>query len=141
MLFRSKGLRLPITPAYKASTWTEYNQPTNWFGAERLFVRLQWSFTGDSTNTLQFTDENDPNPQFTNPAYDIGDIRVGIIGEDWQVDLFVNNVTDTRGQYNDSPSPYAWGSAQIAEGRDHSRSFYINRPREYGVRFMKRWGD
>lgn len=136
----TKGLRLPITPAYKASAWAEYNQPTTWFGAEELFVRLQWSFTGDSVNTLQFRDENTANPQFTNPAYNIGDLRVGIIGEDWQVDLFVNNVTDTRGTYNDSPSPGDYGSGSIAEGRAHSRALFTNRPRELGVRFMKRWG-
>jgi outer membrane receptor protein involved in Fe transport len=136
-----KGLRLPITPAYKASTWAEYSQPTNWFGANDLFVRLQWSFTGDSTNMLQPAGLDEPNPQWTNPAYDIGDLRVGLVGEDWQVDLFVNNLTDTRGQYTDSPQPGQWTGGNVAEGRDRSRSFYTNRPREFGVRYMKRWGD
>jgi outer membrane receptor protein involved in Fe transport len=137
----SKGLRLPITPSYKASAWAEYSRQTNLFGANDLFVRLQWSFTGDSLNVLQFAGLDEANPQWTNPAYDIGDLRVGLVGDDWQVDLFVNNLTDTRGQYTDSPQPGQWTGGNVAEGRDHSRSFYTNRPREFGVRFMKRWGD
>jgi len=137
----SKGMRLPITPSYKASAWAEYSQQTNLFGANDLFVRLQWSFTGDSTNMLQFAGLDEANPQWINPAYNIGDLRVGLVGDDWQVDLFVNNLTDTRGQYTDSPQPGQWSGGNVAEGRDRSRSFYTNRPREMGVRFMKRWGD
>ncbi|MGY8795079.1 MAG: TonB-dependent receptor domain-containing protein, partial [Woeseiales bacterium] len=49
----SKGLRLPITPKYKASTWAQYNWPTNLLGADEFFARLQWSFTGNSLNQLQ----------------------------------------------------------------------------------------
>lgn len=137
----TKGLRLPITPAYKASTWAEYSQPTNLFGAHELFVRLQWSFTGDSVNQLEPAGEDTAAPQWTNPAYNIGDLRVGLMGDDWQVDVFLNNITDTRAQYTDSPSPGDYGGGNLAEGRDHSRTFYTNRPREFGVRFMKRWGD
>jgi len=137
----TKGLRLPITPSHKASAWAEYTRQTNLFGANDLFVRLQWSFTGDSTNTLQPAGLDDPNPQWTNPAYDIGDLRVGLVGDDWQVDVFLNNLTDTRGQYTDSPQPGQWTGGNVAEGRDRSRAFYTNRPREFGVRFMKRWGD
>jgi outer membrane receptor protein involved in Fe transport len=135
----TKGLRLPITPSYKAATWAEYSQPTNWFGANELFVRLQWSFTGDSVSTLQPFGLDEATPQWTNPAYDIGDLRVGLIGDDWQVDFFLNNITDTRGQYTDDPSPGAYHGGNLAEGREHSRSFYTNRPREYGLRFTKRW--
>ena len=137
----TEGMRLPITPSYKAAAWAEYSRETQLFGAYNMFVRLQWSFTGDSTNMLQPASLTDSNPQWTNPAYNIGDLRVGLVGDDWQVDVFVNNLTDTRGQYNDSPQPGQWGGGNVAEGRDRSRSFYTNRPREAGVRFMKRWGD
>lgn len=135
------GLRLPITPAYKAATWAQYSQPTNWFGADELFVRLQWSFTGDSVNILEPRGLDDQAPQWTNPGYDIGDLRVGFVGETWQVDVFLNNITDTRGQYTDSPSQGDWAAGNLAEGRPHSRTFYTNRPREFGMRFTKRWGD
>jgi iron complex outermembrane receptor protein len=135
------GLRLPITPAYKASTWAQYSKPTSWFGANEMFVRLQWSFTGDSVNILEPRGLDDQAPQWTNPAYNIGDLRVGFMGDTWQVDVFLNNITDTRGQYTDAPSQGDWAGGNLAEGREHSRTFYTNRPREFGVRFMKRWGD
>jgi outer membrane receptor protein involved in Fe transport len=136
----TSGLRLPITPAYKASTWAEYSKPTSWFGANEMFVRLQWSFTGDSVNILEPRGIDDQAPQWTNPAYNIGDIRVGLVGEDWQVDVFLNNITDERGQYTDSPSQGDWAGGNLEEDRPHSRTFFTNRPREFGVRFMKRWG-
>ena len=139
----TKGLRLPITPDYKAAWWVEYRQPTRLLGAYEYFIRGQWSYTGDSVNSLQQQDEaTSPNPQFTNPSYNIGDIRVGLVGEDWQVDLFVRNVTDERAQYTGGASgQYIWGAASIADGREHHMNVFSNRPREYGVRFMKRWGD
>ncbi|MBT5219547.1 MAG: hypothetical protein HOM16_08690, partial [Woeseia sp.] len=115
--------------------------PTNLLGADEFFARLQWSFTGNSLNQLQPFGEDTAAPQWTNPAYNIGDLRVGLVGEDWQVDVYLNNITDTRAQYTDSPSPGAYGGGNLAEGRDHSRSFFVNRPREFGVRYMKRWGD
>jgi outer membrane receptor protein involved in Fe transport len=136
----TSGLRLPITPAYKASTWAQYSKPTNLFGANDMFIRLQWSFTGDSVNILEPRGLDDQAPQWTNPAYDIGDLRVGFVGEDWQVDVFLNNITDTRAQYTDSPSPGDYGGGNLAEGREHVRSFFVNRPREFGLRFTKRWG-
>jgi hypothetical protein len=134
------GLRLPITPAYNAATWVEYSHPTNWFGANDMFVRLQWSFTGDSVNILEPRGLDDQAPQWTNPAYDIGDLRVGFMGETWQVDVFLNNITDTRAQYTDAPSQGDWAGGNLAENRPHSRTFYTNRPRELGMRFTKRWG-
>ena len=139
----TKGLRLPIVPAYKAAAWVEYRQPTSLLGAYEYFIRGQWSYTGDSLNALQQKDEaTSPNPQFTNPSYNIGDIRVGLVGEDWQVDVFVRNVTDERAQYTGGASgQYIWGAASFADGREHHMNVFSNRPREYGVRFMKRWGD
>jgi len=124
-----KGWRLPLTPDYKAAAWAEYHKPISLLGAHDFFVRLQWSFTGDSVN------------QFVNPAYNIGDIRFGIVGDDWQVDMYVNNLTDERAIYvYSSGPPIVWQAAQIAEGRAHHQSAYINRPREFGMRYTKRWG-
>jgi outer membrane receptor protein involved in Fe transport len=105
-------------------------------------MRLQWSFTGDSVSRLEPLSTDAPTPQFENPGYNIGDIRAGIVGDDWQVDLYVNNLTDERAVYsNNSGPPIIWQAAQIAEGRLHHLDQYVNRPREFGVRYMKRWGD
>jgi outer membrane receptor protein involved in Fe transport len=137
-----KGLRLPLTPDYKASAWAEFHLPTSLLGANDFFVRAQWSFTGESLSRLEPLSLDTPAPQFVNPGYNIGDIRVGLVGDDWQVDVFVNNLTDERAIYSyASGPPFAWGAAQLAEGRAHHQDAYVNRPREFGVRFMKRWGD
>jgi outer membrane receptor protein involved in Fe transport len=137
-----KGLRLPLVPDYKASAWIEYRMPTSLLGGEEFFVRTQWSRTGDSLNLLEPLDPaTEPNGQFRIPGYTIGDIRAGIVGDDWQVDVFVNNVTDERAQYTYNTGEYEWGMAQLAEGRPHHQSVYVNRPLEFGVRYMKRWGD
>jgi len=135
------GLRLPLVPRSKASAWLEYRKPTQLFNGEDFFVRTQWSHTGDSLNTLEPVPTTDPNPQFINESYVIGDIRMGVIGEDWQVDLFVNNIADERATYTNQTGYFEWGAAQLAEGRAHHQTVYTNRPREIGVRYMKRWGD
>ncbi len=134
---------MPLTPDYKAAAWAEYRRPTSLLGADDFFVRLQWSFTGDSVSRLEpFSLDTSSTPQFENPGYNIGDIRVGLVGDDWQVDVFVNNLTDERAIYSySSGPPIVWQAAQLAEGRAHHQSAYVNRPREIGVRFMKRWGD
>jgi outer membrane receptor protein involved in Fe transport len=137
------GWRLPITPSYKAAAWAEYRKPTSLLGANDFFVRLQWSFTGDSVSRLEesLSPIDSPTPQFVNPSYNIGDIRAGIVGDDWQVDVYVNNLTDERAIYTySSGPPIVWQAAQIAEGRMHHQDAYINRPREFGVRYTKRWG-
>ena len=136
------GYRLPLVPSSKGSVWLEYAMPTDLFGADEFFMRTQWSYSGDNMSVLEPRSQLDePNPQFTNPAYTIGDLRMGIIGEDWQFDVFVNNITDERAVYTTLDGMFEWGAAQTAEGRPHHQSLYTNRPLEAGIRYMKRWGD
>jgi outer membrane receptor protein involved in Fe transport len=135
-------MRLPLVPDYKAAGWVERHQPVNWLGAHDFFIRLQWSFTGDSLNRLDpFSPLDSPTPQFLNPSYNIGDIRAGLVGDDWQVDFFLNNLTDERAIYTyGAGPPIVWAAAQLAEGRAHHQNAYVARPREFGVRFTKSWG-
>lgn len=135
------GLRLPYVPGTKASAWAEYRYPTQLFGAQELFVRTQWSYTGDSFNVLEPRDLAHPNPRQNSPAYTIGDLRMGIVGQDWQFDVFVNNLTDERAQYTTATGMFEWAAASIQDGRPHHQTVYTNRPREFGIRYMKRWGD
>ena len=136
------GYRLPLVPSSKGSVWLEYAMPTDLFGADEFFMRTQWSYSGDNMSVLEPRSQLDePNPQFTNPGYTIGDLRVGIIGEDWQFDVFVNNITDERAVYTTLDGMFEWGAKQTMEGRPHHQSLYTNRPREAGIRYMKRWGD
>ncbi len=135
------GLRLPLVPSSKASAWVEYRMPSNLFGSEDFFIRTQWSYTGDSLNILEPLPLTDPNPQAKSASYTIGDLRMGLVGDDWEVDVFVNNVTDERAIYTLQTGLFEWAASQQAEGRDHHQTQYTARPREFGIRYMKRWGD
>jgi outer membrane receptor protein involved in Fe transport len=135
------GLRLPLVPSSKASGWVEYRRPVDLFGGEEFFIRTQWSYTGDSLNVLEPRPETHPNPQSKTASYVIGDLRFGVVGADWEVDLFVNNLTDERAVYTLQTGLFEWAAAQTAEGRAHHQTLYVARPREVGLRFMKRWGD
>jgi hypothetical protein len=34
-----------------------------------------------------------------------------------------------------------WAIGSVQDGRERHQTFYTNRPREFGIRYMKRWGD
>jgi outer membrane receptor protein involved in Fe transport len=134
------GLRLPLTPEVKGSAWLDYTVPA--FGDKEAFARLQTSYTGDSMNRLNPADElTSPNPQFKNEAYMLTDVRAGVRGDDWEVSIFVNNITDERAIYTIGSGQMNWAFANVAEGHDHFQKRYVARPREFGVRYKKRWGN
>jgi iron complex outermembrane receptor protein len=135
------GLRLPLSPDVKGSAWIDYTQQVDWFGSSDFFGRFQVSYTGDSVNRLNPAGEDEVNPQFTNPSYTIGDLRVGIRAERWEVSMFLNNITDERAVYQIGGGIMEWGMQSVADGRAHLQRRYIARPRELGVRFAMSWGD
>lgn len=136
-----EGLRLPMSPEFKASAWLDWNAPTQMMGASDMFWRLQASYTGDSVNRLEPYGLDTANPQLTNEAYTIADMRFGLRGDDWELSVFANNLTDERATYTIGTDQMNWAFGNTVDGHDHFQKRYTNRPREYGVRFMKRWGD
>ena len=134
---------MPLTPEFKASAWLDTSKHSEWFGGEEIFARLQISFTGDTLNRLDPAGLDTPNPQLTNKAYTLSDFRAGVRGVDWELAFFVNNLTDERAGYTfGDPTPQMdWAASSIQDGRAHWQKKFTNRPREFGVRFMKRWGD
>jgi hypothetical protein len=60
---------------------------------------------------------------------------------DWQVDFFVNNLTDERAQYSEAASFFELPFSSVQDGRDGTSRVYTNRPREYGIRVVKRWSQ
>jgi outer membrane receptor protein involved in Fe transport len=134
------GLRLPLVPKFKAAAWAEYTWQTSWLGGNEAYVRTQWSYNGDTLNILEPIPMTDPNPQVTNPAYTLGDLRFGIRSDTWEVSLFLNNLTDERAVYTTNSGQFEWGMANVAEGRPHIQRIFTNRPREIGVQFTMSWG-
>jgi len=104
-----------------------------------MFMRGQYSYTGESHTTLIPAAEDTPQPSFTNDSYGIADLRIGLVSPDagWQVDLFVNNVTDERAQINQGHQYGAWQWGRTGE-YEHAHRVYTNRPREFGIRFSSR---
>ncbi len=127
-----KGSKLPFAPELKASLLAQYNWPMNVAGSNEGFFQFQFSHTGKSLNQVQeFV--GGATPQLTQEAYNWSSVRLGLIGESWEANVFVNNLTDERGQlYHDVTDfePF-FGRSRLS----------VVRPREYGVRFVKYWGD
>jgi outer membrane receptor protein involved in Fe transport len=135
------GQKLPNTPETQGAAWATYTWPVEFVRGGEMFLRVQASYTGSThTNLVPDFDFNGRSPSFELDPYTLADIRLGLIaaGGDWQVDLFVNNVTDERGIVDQGCSGWAWGRTGEY---DHFTCATTVRPREWGVRFYSRWGE
>ncbi|HIG35586.1 MAG TPA: TonB-dependent receptor, partial [Gammaproteobacteria bacterium] len=119
------GSRLPQVPEFKGNIWIEKTMEISAFGANEAFIRGSVAYTGDSVSTVQ------PGYAFAQDSFTIADMKMGIIGDDWELDFFISNITDERAEIavNDWYFDYYFG-----RGRQ-----YTNRPREVGIRFSKTW--
>ena len=126
-----KGSKLPFAPEFKASLFAQYNWPMTVMGSNEGFIQYQFSHTGESLNQVQaFVGGN--TPQLVQEAYDWSSIRFGLLGGDWEANIFINNLTDERGQLYQDVSDF-----EPFFGRQRTS---VIRPREYGIRFTKHWG-
>ncbi len=137
-----KGQELPNFPDLQGALWATYTWPVSFSPGAEMFIRGQYSYTGETTTKLVPAGEDTGNPSFTNDSYGIADLRMGLISPDggWQIDLFVSNVTDERAQVWQGSATGAWQWGRSGE-YDRSHNVYTNRPREYGIRFIANWGD
>ena len=127
-----KGSKLPFAPEFKASLLAQYNWPMAIAGSNEGFFQFQFSHTGASLNQVQAF-EGGPTPQIKQQAYNWASVRLGLQGSSWEANLFINNLTDERGQLYHDVSDF-----EPFFGRQRTS---VIRPREYGVRFIKYWGD
>jgi iron complex outermembrane receptor protein len=134
------GLALPNTPDWNGSAYISMEYPVESYG-DAVYARLQWYYQGDTVNEFEPipADGSSANPQLKTDSYDSGDLTIGLRGDSWDVSLFVNNITDELG-VTDIEGFGDYGSANLAEGRPHTQTNYVIRPREYGIRFVKRFG-
>ena len=137
-----KGQELPNVPDFQSSLWATYTWPVSFFGPSEMFVRGQVSYRGKTHTGLVRRGEDTSNPTFDTDSYAIADLRVGLRSNDdrWQVDLFVKNVGDKRAMVYRSSDTAAWQWGRAGEYQ-RSNEIYTVRPREFGVRFLTRWGD
>ena len=135
-----KGDNLPTVAELTGSAWLNYDRPVSFFNGSEVFARLQWSYRGDSSNIIDNTPDSSNNPQLTNPSNNIGDLSFGLRADSWEVSAFVNNLTDERATYTIGSGAFEYGAASSIDGREHTQKNYVNRPREFGIRLIKRWG-
>ena len=144
------GDELPFAPDFKGSFYAQYTWPMRLLGSNDAYVRLMWSYVGDSFNQVQknpfptaISDSNcittcsaddidaRGDPQMVQESYDVGDLKVGLVSDAWEFNLFVNNLTDERGQlYHDiTDFETFWGRQRTS----------VIRPREFGARLIYHW--
>jgi outer membrane receptor for ferric coprogen and ferric-rhodotorulic acid len=134
------GTRLPLAPEFKASGWFELNWESHWLPGQS-FARVQYSYTGDSVNQIAPA-SGAANQQRTSAGYGIADFRMGIVTpSQWGVDLFVSNLTDERAAYTRASGYFEEPFSSVQDGRSSVARIYTNRPREYGIRVSKRFGN
>jgi len=128
-----EGSRLPLSPKFKGSMYAQYDWDIEAFGGSSAWLRLQWSYTGDMLNQVEpLTIDDGPSPQLKQPSYNIGDLRFGIDRDKWSFQAYINNLTDERAVLFANPyeMDYFFGRSRVN----------VNRPREFGVRWIHRFG-
>ena len=141
------GVPLPFAPDFKAAASVYYTWPTQLFNSNGAYVNLLWSYVDDTLNQVQPiaipmspTDFGQNAPQVTQQSYDVADLKIGLVGDTWEVAVFGKNLGDTRGQVYHDNTDFEWFWVDAARGAGRNRTAVI-RPREVGVRFIKRWGQ
>ena len=139
------GNRLPTAPEVQGAASVTYSWP--WFSELRGYVNFTAQYVGSSFTQLAdqeapfgTLDSNSatPAPSFITygnptinsftfptelPSYEIGNLRFGVRGDQWEGALFVNNVWDER----------AFLSLDRERGSRARVGYLTNRPRTYGL--------
>ncbi|MCY3621354.1 MAG: TonB-dependent receptor [Gammaproteobacteria bacterium] len=136
----TEGLELPNTPDLQVSAWGSYTWSTSMVPGGQFTLSGSYSYRGESRNRFIPQPESSANPSFTNEAYHWLGARLALwAGEaDWQVDVFVNNLTDERADYWHGTGNFEWQFSHSTD-YEHYHRVWTNRPREFGIRFAKWW--
>jgi outer membrane receptor protein involved in Fe transport len=124
-----KGNQLANAPKDVLNASAEYKRPIgNWEG----YIYGDYSYRGSSYGDIVNGDDPNTPPAFLNKSesYAIGNIRVGLRGEHWSVQAFVENVTNEYG------SSFTF---QILDSPPAFESLSLITPRTYGVNVSYRF--
>jgi iron complex outermembrane recepter protein len=138
-----EGNRLPSVPEFQLSANATYSWPMTemvdgFITGTYQHVGSRYTQIGDQADgfgTFGLRTFGDPtitsftfDPQL--PAYDIGNVRFGVRGDDWEAALFVNNVGDEN---------TLLGLDQ-ERGRVARVGYLVGQPRTFGLSFRKDFG-
>jgi iron complex outermembrane recepter protein len=138
-----EGNRLPSVPEFQLSANATYTWPfteslDGFITGVYQHVGSRYTQNADQApgfGTFGIRDFGDPTiSAFTFdpllPAYDIGNVRVGVRAESWEVAAYVNNVGDE--------------TARLALDQERGRvarvGYLVNQPRTFGIVFRKDFG-
>ena len=138
-----EGNRLPSVPEFQLSANATYSWPMG----ERVdgFITGVYQHVGsrytqmadqvDGFGTFDIRSFGDPTITSVTfdpllPAYDIGNLRLGVRGNDWEAALFVNNIADEN----------ALLGLDQERGRVARVGYLVNQPRTYGISFRRDFG-
>jgi iron complex outermembrane receptor protein len=139
------GNRMPTAPEFQAAASVTYSWP--WSSALNGYATFTAQHVGSSFT--QLADQEPPFGQLGNggpgfitygdptitsfafptelPSYDIGNLRVGVKGDQWELAGYVNNLWDER----------AFLSLDRERGSRARVGYLTNRPRTFGVSFRR----
>ncbi len=108
----AKGTRLPNVPEYKLGGWLQYEWPlfSGWMGSANVNV----SVVGDSSAALEPGVRGD----LKQPSYTLGNLSLGMAKDQYEIQLYVNNVADEFAVFAD----------------DTFGGIHRNQPRTAGIR-------
>ena len=119
----SDGARLPLAPDWSAALGIEYRSSAARLLNAQPFARLDLAYVGESVNSLEGIESIvSGNPVETQAAYDTGNLRFGLEGENWSGSIFVDNLWDERANL-------------FLSNRWATQRQSVNRPRTIGVQF------
>ncbi len=126
----SAGSKLPFAPDFKGSIYARYDAGAPFLVGDDSYFQLSYTHVDDSLNQVQETVGGNA-PQIVMEAYQTMGAKFGVIGDGWELNLFIDNLTDERGQlYHDiTDFETFWGRQRTA----------VIRPREFGIRFFREW--
>jgi iron complex outermembrane receptor protein len=139
----AEGNRLPSVPEFQMAATATYGWPMTasiegFITGSYQHVGSRFTQMGDQAvgfETFAIRDFGDPTiTAFTFdpllPAYDIGNLRFGVRGDDWETALFVNNIGDE--------------TAKLALDQERGRvarvGYLTNQPRTIGLTFRRDFG-
>jgi outer membrane receptor protein involved in Fe transport len=86
-----EGNRLPLMPEWKFSLNARWDFNSKLWGANP-FTMATWTFNDDSLNSLGVTSGVVAAPPRVNPSFDILNVRLGLEGDNWSAQIFVDNL-------------------------------------------------
>ena len=122
----SKGEELPLSPDLKVSLGAEVGFPIR---TNDAYVRLDYSYVDEQTNategsTLLTSSDLLRGNITTMDSYSLGNLIMGVEGDDWSASLSINNITDERAI---TYVPTRWTDGRL----------YSIRPREVVLNYRK----